>query len=257
MRRSLRWSVPIAFAVGLIIRALAGDCIGEARQLPFSVYHGHFILQYIQLWLAVLFAVIIAHFNSRCSSLSLGLPLTPRTLWFARVSAIAGAGLIPIAVVVAATTSADPAGTVGLDMPMLPLAARTAAGFILAVVLFQLPSPGVHRIVGKKSYVFYVAVVSAAVITYSIMTPGSWIWTALPVAAALAIGWFVGSRLPAGFDVAGAEAVPDMPTGQEATVFRWLWLRDEVTGNAHCYLRYMRQGRTGTFPTARGSTCLL
>jgi hypothetical protein len=206
VRRSLRWSVPIALVVGLILRAAAVGGLDGLSQLPFVAHHGRFAEMYIQVWLAVLFAMIIAHFNSRCSSLSLSLPINPRTLWFSRVLSIAGAGLIPIAVLVAATASADPTKSFGLDLPLLPLGARTAAGFILAVVLFQLPSPGVHRIAGKKSYVLYVAVVSAAVITYSIMTPASWLWTAAPVVAALAIGWITGSRLPAGFGMAGAEA---------------------------------------------------
>jgi hypothetical protein len=208
VRRSLRWSAPIALVLGLVVRTAGGDALDGWRQLPFYAQHNEFIYLFVQVWLAVLFAVIIAHFNSRCSSLSLGLPIGPRTLWFSRVVSIAGAGLIPVAVVVAATASADPTRSFGLDVPLLPLGARTAAGFVLAVVLFQLPSPGVHRIAGKKSYVLYVGLVSVAVLAYTITTPGPWIWTAAPVVAAAAIGWVVGSRLPSVFNLAGAEWAP-------------------------------------------------
>ena len=207
VRRSLRWSVPIALVLGLVLRVGAGDELAGWKRLPLYLHHGDFVYMYAQVWLAVLFAVIIAHFNSRCSSLSLTLPVDPRTLWFSRVMAVAGAGLIPIAVVVAATASADPTKSFGLDLPLLRLGTRMATGFVLAVVLFQLPSPGVHRITGKTSYVFYVVAVSAVVLTYTIVTPDPWPWTALPLLAALVIAWFMGSRVPAGFDLTGTEPV--------------------------------------------------
>jgi hypothetical protein len=210
-RRSLRWSVPIALVLGLIIRAGAGETITGWKQLPFAVHNAKFAYLYIEIWLAVLFAVIIAHFNSRCSALNLALPVSPRTLWYARVVAIAGAALIPIAIVVVATASANPDGALGLDLPLLPIGLRTAAGFALAVVLFQLPSPGVHRIAGKRSYVIYVAVVSAAVLAYTITTPGAWVFDAAPFVAAMTIALAVSARLPLGFDLSQTDPTPDVP----------------------------------------------
>jgi hypothetical protein len=204
-RRSLRWSVPFALAVGLLIRIGAGESLTGWDQLPFYQHHGHFVPLYAQLWLAILFAVIIAHFNSRCSSLSLGLPVPSGPLWISRIVAVAGAGLIPIAIVVAATTFADPADTAGIYVPFSTIGARTGAGFVLAVVLFQIPSPGVYRISGKKSYVLYVSVMSFAIVMYTILSPGSWVFTALPLAVAVMLVAVLWHRLPGGFKLANIE----------------------------------------------------
>jgi hypothetical protein len=222
-RRSLRWSVPFALAVGLIIRIGAGDNLTGWDEFPFYEHHGHFVALYVQLWLAVLFAVVIAHFNSRCSSLSLGLPVSPKPLWIARIVAVAGAGLIPIAIVVAATTFANPAKTLGIDAPFLAVGARTGAGFVLAVVLFQIPSPGVYRISGKKSYVLFVSFVAIAILLYTILSPGSWLFTALPLAVAVMIVTIVGYSLPDGFKLAGVDrgARPRKSKAARAPVAAW------------------------------------
>jgi hypothetical protein len=216
VRRSLRWSVPFAVVVGLLIRIGAQDVIRDWGNLPFHVHHPKLIPMFTQLWLGVLFAVIIAHFNSRCSGLGLGLPISSRTLWLARVVSIAAAGVIPIAIVIVTTTEPDPAGRFGVISPLSAIGARTAAGFILAVVLFQLPSPGVHRIAGRKSYVVYVAAISVATIVYSVMTPASWVYTAAPLAAAAATAWVVARRLPAAFDLAGGDESHPGPGGRAA-----------------------------------------
>jgi len=212
VRRSLRWSVPIALAMGLLIRLAAGENLWGWEGVPFY-RQAEFIYVFIQLWLAVLFAVIIAHFNSRCSSLSLGLPLSPRELWLSRVVAVAGAGVIPIAIFIAATARANPSSSAGLDLPLLSIGARTAAGFVLAVVLFQLPSPRAHRIGGGKAYAAYVALVSAALMMYSIFTPEPWAFTAIPLVVAGAIATVVVFRLPVGFDYAGPGETGSAATG--------------------------------------------
>jgi hypothetical protein len=48
--------------------------------LPMSGHHEQIVPIFVQLWIFNLLGVIIAHFNSRCSRMSLGLPIAPRKL---------------------------------------------------------------------------------------------------------------------------------------------------------------------------------
>jgi len=201
VRRSLRWSMPIALATGLMIRIGVGSGLYDWTGLPVYATGEFAISLFVYLWLAVLFAVVIAHFNSRCGSLSLGLPLSSRSLWVVRLVAISGACLIPISILVLTSASRDTASGIGLSVPLLDVGARTAAGFILAIILFQLPAPGLYRIAGRKWYVIYVVIVSALTFTYSIVTPESWIYTVGPLILAVLIGIVAGYRLPPGFSV--------------------------------------------------------
>ncbi len=208
VRRSLRWSMPIALATGLMVRIGAGPGLHDWTGLPVYALGEYAISIFVYLWLAVFFAVVIAHFNSRCSSLSLGLPIASRSLWYVRIIAVCGACVIPIAILVLATGSTYTESGAGLSFPLLAVGARVAAGFILAIVLFQLPAPGLYRIAGRKSYVVYVITVLAAVFTYSIVTPWSWIFTAAPVILAVLIGVAAGHRLPPGFSIEAAVRAP-------------------------------------------------
>lgn len=208
VRRSLRWSVPIALATGLMVRIGAGSGLHDWTGLPVYASPENVISIFVYLWQGVFFAMVIAHFNSRCSSLSLGLPIASRSLWLVRVIAVCGACIIPIAILVLTTASRDTASGAGLSVPLLAVGARTAAGFVLAIVLFQLPAPGLYRISGRRSYVVYVIPVSAGVFTYSIVTPASWIFTAVPLILAVMIGVVAGYRLPPCFSVDTAVRAP-------------------------------------------------
>jgi hypothetical protein len=203
-RRSLRWSLPIALFIGLVLRAVAGTDLYDWDRLPVYKHHNDLVYLLIQLWLALVFAIIIAHFNSRCSSLSLGLPIRPRRLWLARIVALTGAGVLPVAVVVLSISLFS--GGALFDPALGRIGARVAAGIVLSVVLFQVPDRGIYRIQGTPAYRWYVAAVTVALLAYVIATPGHWLYTLLPLAAAAVIAAVICNEMPPGFQTSILEA---------------------------------------------------
>lgn len=204
-RKTLRYSIPIAVAVGSIIRLMAGHIAEDEMSLPLSGHARHVVPLLVQLWIFNLLGVIIAHFNSRCSRLSLGLPVAPRKLWLVRIVSVIGAGVIPAMIVFLIIGQGQQMFTSALNGEVLQTGTRVIAGLVLLAVLYQIPSPGVYRISGNRRYILYVVVTSAAVLLYTIFTPQSWMYTLAPVVAALFIGALVYAALPPGFTVIGSK----------------------------------------------------
>jgi hypothetical protein len=202
-RRSLRWSLPIALLIGLLLRAVAGTDVYDWDRMPLYKYHHELTYMLVQLWLGLLFAIILAHFNSRCSSLSLGLPISARTLWLVRIVAIIGAGILPVATIVLAISLF--AGGELFDPALVRIGARIAACIALSVVLFQVPDPGLYRIRGTRAFKWYVAAVTVCLLFYVSVTPGSWLFTILPLLTAVVVMSFVLVRLPSGFRTSAVE----------------------------------------------------
>ena len=205
VRKTLCYSVPIAIVVGSIIRLMTGVIGDHDVSLPMNDHHEHIVPIFVQLWIFNLLGVIIAHFNSRCSRMSLGLPIAPRKLWLVRILSVVAAGAIPVAIVIFIIAQGEVMFASGLSRGVLQMGARIIAGLVLAIVLFQVPWPGVYRISGSKRYVVYVALVSAGAVLYTIFTPQHWTYTAIPLMVAMAIGLRVYAVLPSGFVVAPAE----------------------------------------------------
>lgn len=224
-RRSLRWSLPIALLIGLLLRTVAGTDIYDWDRMPVYAHHAELVYMLVQLWLALLFAIILSHFNSRCSSLSLGLPISPRRLWLARIVAIAAAGVLPVVTVILAI-SLFARGNL-IDPALLRIGSRITSCVVLSVVLFQFPDPRLYRIRGTRRFKWYVGAVTVFVLIYVTVTPGSWVYTVLPLVAALALAALVYRRLPAGFTTADADAVaveaPPREAGRGAGDSRPVW----------------------------------
>jgi hypothetical protein len=205
VRKTLRYSVPIAIVVGAIIRLMAGVIDDHEVALPMSGHPHQVVPIFVQLWIFNLLGVIVTHFNSRCSRMSLGLPIAPRKLWLVRILSVVAAGVIPVAILIFIIAQGDVMFASGLTRGVLQMGARITAALVLAVILFQVPWPGVYRIAGGKRYVLYVALVSAGAVLYTIFTPQHWAYTAMPLVVALTVGLRVYAVLPSGFVVAPAE----------------------------------------------------
>jgi hypothetical protein len=216
-RRPLRYSIPIAIAVASLIRFVTGDLHQGDVTLPVTGDMRNLFSLVVQLWIFNLVGLIIAHFNSRCSLLSLGLPISPRKLWVVRVLSVFGAGAIPVAVAAFILAQGKPIFASPLDGGMLSLGVRIISGLTLAVVLYQLPSPGVYRIAGSRRYLMYVIAVSIGVLVYTVMTPQSWIFTGLPLAVSLVIGAACFYTLPQGFSVDRERTPTDDPSAGRST----------------------------------------
>jgi hypothetical protein len=204
-RRSLRWSLPIALLIGLLLRAVAGADLYDWDKLPIYKHHHELMYLLIQMWLALLFAVIVAHFNSRCSSLSLGLPIRPRELWLVRIVAISAAGILPLAVIVLMISVYSRGNLV--EPALVRIGARIASAIVLSVVLFQVPDRGLYRIRTTTRFKWYVAGVTAGLMFYVTVTPESWIYTAVLLAAAAVITGVSYREMPPGFQTSCMETV--------------------------------------------------
>jgi len=224
-RRSLKWSIPIALVIGLLLRMVAGADVYDWDRLPFYKHHGEISYALVEVWLALLFAIIVAHFNSRCSSMSLGLPISPRRLWLIRIVAIASAGVLPFVTIILSVSLFSRGNIV--DLAMMGIAARVTAGIVLSAVLFQVPDPGLYRIRGTRSFKWYVAAVTVCVLFYVMVTPKSWIYTLLPLVAAVVVVCLLYIRLPRVFKTANAERGEVTPsssppkTGEDHLTERW------------------------------------
>jgi hypothetical protein len=197
----VRISIPISLFTGIFLSAAVSDGVGwlGAGSLQDQMKQTTILITIV--WSELLLFTIFAHVPARGSRLSLALPIGSRRLWRVRIGAILFAGLLPLAVITALTTL-HPwifPGPGGFDARFVGLGARIGAGYILAILLFQIPAPELYRIRTNRGYLTYVVIVAIAMGAALILLPYRPFFLFLILLAALIIGLWIYSRLPDGF----------------------------------------------------------
>ncbi|MEJ2721243.1 MAG: hypothetical protein P8181_08890 [bacterium] len=198
--RMLWLTLPASIAVALFTRVLLID-------VPAGVNAGQnelrimLLLGWINLWSLLLLVLFKSHFWVRCSRMSLALPLRPKTLWLTRMAAMIIAVSFPVALLAILLALRLPVdGTpLGLDTHWLGYGVQLGVGTSLALALWHLPSPRLHRAGSGRGYFSYALLVSITVFLFIRFVPVWSVYTLVALAAALAVGALVYVRLPESF----------------------------------------------------------
>jgi len=199
--RTLRTSVLVMLAAGLSIRVAAAGMYPQLGERPMIQEGGAVAVYFFMVWFGLMFFLVPSNFFARAGRMVLALPLSARRLWLARVFSLALAGLAPLAAIIYPVSL----GTGGLanwvvpDPDVLLLGVRIGSCLVLAVVLFQVPSPDLRRIPMRGGYVLCIGTVACVLYLYLLATPNTALYTVLPLLATAAVGAWTWSRLPAGF----------------------------------------------------------
>lgn len=138
---------------------------------------GVFSVVFIMLMFFLIFIMISTNITTRCSRISMILPIHPKRLWIARIVSIITASVLPVLIMTAVMAVRREDGGYYLDAAVLHLGARCAAGVVLAALLFQSWRVEMYRIPGRPAYVIYTIFVSLAV-TAATFVGMAWTYTA-------------------------------------------------------------------------------
>lgn len=196
--------IPLFFLGGLFARVVAGELPATTGTRPLAAENGLLIFFCCQALLLLFFLLTPASFWARSGSMHLALPLSTRSLWSARMLSLLFIAIVPFLALCLPMSlrSSSAASWLVPDPTILKVALHCSAGLLLAVALYQLPSPDLHRIRTGVGYILYVLVVAAGTLIFVIFTPPTSAFTVILLAAGLACIMWVYSTLPKAFAVA-------------------------------------------------------
>jgi hypothetical protein len=208
--RSLRSSIPLALAAGLFIGAVLSNKVGWLEEGFGGVDQGWLIFGFSQVWLALLLFMIVSHITVRCARLSMALPIPTRELWPARMISVGMAGLLPLAVLTLTVSAYSLASQAkpGPITEVLLLGAMMGVGLILAVMLYQTPSPGLSSIRVGWIYILYATAVSCGIPAAILAGRGSLLLPLAMLAASVLLGVHIYLSLPTAFSFTPRGASP-------------------------------------------------
>jgi hypothetical protein len=210
--------IPLFFFGGLLGRIVAGELPAETGTRPLAAESGILILFFCQACLLLLFLLTPTSFWARSGSMHLALPLSTRKLWLARMISLLFITIVPLFALCLAVSLRSSSTTAWLvpDPMILKVALHTAAGLLLAVALYQVPSPSLHRIRIGFGYILYVILVAVGTVLFVIFTAPASVFTLALLIAGMASLMWVYSSLPKTFVVSPLTPDPDGPEQEDA-----------------------------------------
>lgn len=205
--------IPIFFFAGLFGRIIAGEFPAQTGTRPLAAESGILILFFCQACLLLLFLLTPTSFWARSGSMHLALPLSARKLWLARMISLLFITIVPFFALCLPLSLRSSSTTAWLvpDPMILKAALHAAAGLLLAVALYQVPSPSLHRIRTGLGYILYVILVAVGTVIFVIFTAPFSVFTLILLAVGMACLMWVYSSLPKTFVVAPLTPDPDGP----------------------------------------------
>lgn len=158
------------------------------------------IMTTVLLWGLAFWMLMISGVATRASRLSLALPIEARQAWRARILAILLANVLPMMIpflIFAWRGWAD--GRPVFAAAPLKYGIQMMAFMVLTLGLLQIPGRGLQRIPRRTGYTLYMILVPVSVLNIICLTPPSWLWTGLVLAAALALFHWLDRRNPDSF----------------------------------------------------------
>jgi hypothetical protein len=209
--RSLVSWLPLGVLIGLILASNQQEAVRHGLTVGAHGFQGFRYIAYLP-WGFLALHLLYAGVNVRCDRLDLTLPLPGRTLWLARVLALILSqwALIGTAAVTLLLRNQLAGFQVLGRTRVESLLAQLAAVTVLAVVLARLPRPPLSKIPFSPRNTIYLALVWAGALGLIFVFAGDPPALALlPLAVALALGFWVFQSLPESFVL-----VPREPEGQ-------------------------------------------
>ncbi len=212
----------IGLAVAVALRLMSHDSLYGPMFDPANS-GGAWFIQHLALWAVLLAGLTGSHFWLRSARLYLALPISTRTLWLTRMTAI-GIGC--------AALMLGPVLLNGLDLEagrLVPLPVvwggtlRLLSVFALVLALLQAPDARFRKLETSAWYIAYAVILWIGGLLLLTIGPRS-PWLAAPVSAlALWVGWRTWRSLPPAFTLEGtdpesapAEAEPVVETAAPA-----------------------------------------
>ena len=183
--QTLRASLMLGFFGALLLRRIMGDFVaGPPDVLEAELKAGWLLFVYAMGWSTALLFVISGNVSTRCSQLSLSLPIPARRLWSVRLVALLTAGLVPILVItlITALQLNTTAFRLSLQTDLLTFGLHAAAGLALTILILQSPQPGLQTIGRGAPHIIFLVIVSVGMLFVALAT------AAWPITAALFIG---------------------------------------------------------------------
>jgi hypothetical protein len=198
---TLRFTIPIAAAAGLVMAALAARALEGGDSIASLEGTGGLRFGLAQMWIIVLLFAIGSRFTARSAQMSMSLPLDPRRLWLARMISISYAALLPLAVMTALASAHGLifSETPSIDAYVWRLWGRAAAGLLFIFAVVQSPSPRLYAVRGTVRYITCVSILAAAVLAVTLFGPRSILVTLVFFAAAVFLGLRTYVSLPTTF----------------------------------------------------------
>jgi hypothetical protein len=212
--------IPIFFFAGLFGRIIAGELPPETGTRPLAAESGILILFFCQACLLLLFLLTPTSFWARSGSMHLALPLSARKLWLARMISLLFITLVPFLALCLPVSLRSSTTTAWLvpDPMILKVTLHTAAGLLLVVALYQVPSPSLHRIRIGLGYILYVTFVALGTVLFVVFTAPASVFTLILLVAGMACLMWVYFSLPKTFVVSPLTLDPDGSMEEKAGV---------------------------------------
>ncbi len=213
----LKVATPLYFLAGLFVRVVAETYPAGFGTDPISSMPGMVVFLHCCVCFLVFFALIPTCFWVRSGSLYVSLPLSPRSIWVARMAALGLAVFVPVTAMSLGISLGASGGTRGFvpSLPILGLGLHTATAWFLTVLFCHLPGRKLQSIPLGPGNVAYFVMIAVAALLYSILTPPFSGYTLVLLVGILFAGLWTYRSLPGSFLVwptglkRSAEPVPE------------------------------------------------
>ncbi len=199
---SLPVALVLAVAIGFFLRMLVSAAAEGSGDVLSQIGESWVGLNFLSVWYVGLMLLLSGNVSTRCSQLSLTLPLPARRLWHARMIALFTICALPwviITLIVGFRSEALTAGGAPFDTGVLVLGAQAIGAYLLMIAVTQSPHPDRDRLAHTAGYWTFLIAVAAGIAVLLGFTAGSpWATAAIWLVAVL-LALRIRRRIPAAF----------------------------------------------------------
>nr|MBC8367089.1 hypothetical protein [bacterium] len=193
---ALLFGLPIAYFYGMVVRSALAD--GEGR--------GLFIFLVLVYFTVAAWVVIASNISSRCSRLTLSLPISSRKLWLLRVFSLFSVSVLTWSAFSLSLLWNFSPSIADLDPQFMRLLLfKVGMAQLLLPFLLQSPKLDLFKIPGDAWYFAYVAIVFFSLILLVNLVPMTFLMASLAIPFAGVLGLSIFFRLPKSLSIAPSE----------------------------------------------------
>jgi len=190
--------LPLAIGFGLLFRWGAGDSMAS---LAGPDWPGIALFLFTVVWGFALWFLAFTGFWTRGHRLYVSLPISGRTLWFTRMTAVVLSIFLPACGFLLAIAFRTAGGGA-----LTALGLKMVGALLLLVMIGQNPYPKLRVVPVQAPYLVFMVFLGILTLFYLRLTPSSILFVLLPFAGSVAVGVQTWLQIPAGFLLA-----PDRP----------------------------------------------
>jgi len=233
--RSLRWWIPIAAGMGLWVAAMFQQSNAVFGSIPLHGRPEGVIATISMMWGAMAIHLVNAGFSSRSSGrIGLALPMGAHRLWLTHILAIvlSGAAIPLVTAAFIALGNAAFGREPLLDPGLVSIMVNQVVVTLLVLMLAQSPEPGLHELLLRKGYVYFVIFIGLASIALVFgLNALPLVYALVPLGAAVLVGLRIYRSLPRSFTL-----VPREPEKRTARAAQTTGRREPAGPGRHTWL---------------------